>query len=113
MDYSNDDWWVPRHKERIAKRRRAWRDATQWKCNLSSPEARMEHITNITVYISHNNSTKISRWYRRMVKYNFMFDWVWSHLGVLDCSGAAKMITDDYHKKMDSKYKKFINKIDP
>ena len=113
MDYSNDNWWVPRHKERIAKRRRAWRDATQWKCNLSSSEAIMEHITNIPVYISHKNSTKISRWYRRMVKYNYMFDWVWSHLGVLDCSRAGRMIKDDYIKKMDSEYKKFINKIVP
>lgn len=112
MDYSNDDWWVPRHKERIAKRRRAWRDATQWKCNLSSSEARMEHITNLSPAVLQENSTKISRWYRRMNKSYFMFDWVWSQN--LECSGAAlKMITDDYNKKMDSEYKKFINKIDP
>ena len=108
-----DDWYVEGHRKRIAKRCRAWRDATQWKCNLSSSEARMEYITNISVYISHKNSTKISRWYRRMVKYNYMFDWVWSHLGVLDCSRAGRMIKDDYIKKMDSEYKKFINKIVP
>ena len=44
-----------------------------------------------------------------MVKCNFMFDWVWSHLGVLVDSGAVKMINDDFLKKMDSDYKKFIN----
>ena len=58
-----DDWWVASHKKRIARKRGEWRDATQWKSNLSSPEARMEHITNIPVHISHKNSTKISRNY--------------------------------------------------
>ena len=104
-----DDWWVASHKKRIARKRGEWRDATKWKSNLSSPEDRMQHITNIPVHISHKNSTKICRWYRRMNKCYFMFDWVWSHLGVLDCSGAGRMINDDYNKKMNSEYKKFIN----
>ena len=104
-----DDWWVEGHRKRIADKRRAWRDATCWKCDLSDPEARIAHITNLPPAVSYENSTKISRWYRRMIKYNFMFDWVWSHLGVLDCSGAGRMIKDDQHKKMDSEYYKFIN----
>mgnify|MGYP001221709838 FL=1 len=104
-----DDWWVEGHRKRIAEKRRAWRDATRWKRDLSDPETRIAHITSLPLAVSHENSTKISRWYRRMVKCNFMFEWVWSQMGVLECSGAAKMITDDYLKKMDSEYKKFIN----
>ena len=102
-----DDWWLEGHRKRIAMKRRAWRDATRWKCDLSDPEARMAYITNLPLAVSHENSTKICRWYRRMNKYYFLFDWIWSHIGVLDCSRAGKWIKDDHIKKMDSEYKKF------
>ena len=98
MDYSNDDWWVDGHRKRIANKRRAWRDATQWKCNLSDSEARMEYITNIPVEISHINSLKISRWYHRMIKYHFIIDWLSSYIFLLEFSGAHRWIKNEQIK---------------
>ena len=48
-----------------------------------------------------------------MIKSYFMFDWLWSHLEVLECSGAGGMIKNDHLEKMNGEYYKFINKIDP